>query len=133
MQENKKVVLQKTIWKNKINFSYIREGSQKKTTKFKTYAKSLDPYLPCTLIWTEKSLDIFFTLWPTYLFRKFGQIWKKVCTLIMAFRQKHMSNFRPKPVCQSPLLALWRGWVLGTKSKCLFLSFFLLTEVQRII
>ena len=35
-------------------------------------------YLPCTLIWTEKSLDIFFILLPTYLLRKFGQIWKKV-------------------------------------------------------
>ena len=67
---------------------------------------------------------------PTYSenLDKFG-----ICTLIMAFRQNHMSNFRPKPVCQSPLLALWRGWVLGTKSKCLSLSFFLLTEVQRII
>ena len=54
----------------------------KKTTKFKTYAKSLDPYLPCTLIWTEKSLDIFFILLPTYLLRKFGQIWKKVGTFI---------------------------------------------------
>ena len=55
---------------------------KKKTAKFRTYVKTLSPYLPCTLIWTEKSLDIFFILLPTYLLRKFGQIWKKVGTFI---------------------------------------------------
>ena len=60
----------------------IRKHTQKKTAKFRTYVKTLSPYLPCTLIWTEKSLDIFFILLPTYLLRKFGQIWKKVGTFI---------------------------------------------------
>ena len=55
---------------------------KKKTAKFRTHVKTLSPYLPCTLIWTEKSLDIFFILLPTYLLRKFGQIWKKVGTFI---------------------------------------------------
>ena len=31
---------------------------KKKTAKFRTHVKTLSPYLPCTLIWTEKSLDI---------------------------------------------------------------------------
>ena len=67
------------------------------------------------------SSDIFSLLWPTYLFRKFGQIWKKVFTFIMALRHIHMSNFWPMSVCQSPFLALWRVWVPGTKFECLSL------------
>ena len=69
-------------WCNTLTLWNTKGRVPKKTTKFKTYAKSLDPYLPCTLIWTEKSLDIFFILLPTYLLRKFGQIWKKVGTFI---------------------------------------------------
>ena len=41
---------------------------------------------------TEKSIDISFILLYFYtfiLFRKFGQIWKKVFTFNMAFRQIH--------------------------------------------
>ena len=97
------------------------KGSPQKTAKFKTYAKYLYPYLPCTLVWTDKSLDIFSILCPTYLFRKFGQIWKKVFTFNMAFRHIHISNFWPMSVCQSPFLALWRVWVPGTKFECLSL------------
>ena len=37
------------------------------------------------------------------LFRKFGQIWKKVCTFNMAFRQIYMSNFRPMSVWMNNL------------------------------
>ena len=117
--------------------SSIRRGS-KKTAKFKTYAKSLLTYLPCILIWTEKSLDIFFMLRPTYLFRKSGQIWKKVCTFNMAFRQIHICQI--SGLCQFVNLPfqpchLWRGLVLGAKSECLSLMITLnvLTEVQMVI
>ena len=38
------------------------------------------PYLPCTLIWTKKSLDKFSSVYPTYLPQKFGHFGIKVCS-----------------------------------------------------
>ena len=39
-------------------------------------------------------MDIFFILWPTYLLRKFGQIWKKVGTLIRLLDFLKISTYR---------------------------------------
>ena len=34
------------------------------------------PYVPCTLIWTNKNLDKYSSVYPTYLFKKFRHFWK---------------------------------------------------------
>ena len=58
----------------------VSKGSiPKKMQNFGHMSKLGLPYVPCTLIWTKKSLDNYSSVYPTYLPKKFGHFGIQIC------------------------------------------------------
>ena len=60
------------------------------------------PYLPCSLVWTNISLDKHSSVYPTYLPKNFGHFGTKVCSWILNFDRNLITHFL------SPSFYAWR-------------------------
>ena len=69
-------------WNITRNIKQIKERIQK--TKQKRNVGHMSKlglsYLPRTLVWTKICLDKYSSVYPTYLSKKFGHFWIKVCS-----------------------------------------------------